>query len=116
MKPRDWVVQQGNVILADAALATSTAEVASSENNFTMSLDDWEVRVFNSATTFRLSRFNASGELRAEVKTFPEALRLAGGVLGSEDRVLIYAVTESGRFFCIEQKKWSSFLDLCSTK
>lgn len=116
---RNWQMQGGLPTLKDNPLSVKTIE-----NEFGTTLDEWEDRIFSEATHFRLHRFpsqslpNVSGAYdRSEVTDFEDALRLAGGVLSvPNQRVLIYAVAESGRFVCLEKKKWAHFLELWSQK
>lgn len=77
------------------------------EHNFTGTLDEWEERVFRNATHFnvykRLGRGNSESK---ELKTFPEAVEFAK----RDPLFLVYAVTASERFFCVERKNWDKYL------
>lgn len=79
------------------------------ENCFEGTLSDWEQRVFRNASHFTVVRYGvAAGSERATVDTFPQALALAG----YNSRVLVYAVTNSGRAFCVPRSEWFKYYDI----
>lgn len=82
------------------------------EHNFTGSLEEWEDQVFLAATLFTTYRRAGKGHGdRRPFKTFPEAIVDAQ----TDPRALLYAVTDSGRSFCIERGKWRHYLGLWDT-
>lgn len=79
------------------------------EHNFTGTLDEWEDALFGNAHHFNVyRRFGRGRSDTKEFGTFPEAIADAG----PDDRALVYAVTASERFFCVERKKWPHFSEL----
>jgi len=110
---RNWQMKGGVPVYADQPLTLSSFEKEFGDN-----LDEWEDQVFKDAVKFRLHRFKEGGAIdRAEVQDFEQALALAGVELRTPGhRVLIYAVTEPGRFVCLERKRWAHFLDLWNKK
>jgi hypothetical protein len=84
-----------------------------SEHNFTGTREEWETRVFLNAAYFRVHRFLSQGEHESVTVTdFVEALSIAGRELRQKRRVLIYAVTPSGRYVCLPQRQWRRFYAL----
>jgi len=84
-----------------------------SEHNFTGSREEWETRVFLNAAYFRVHRFLSDGDHQSmTVSDFVEALTIAGHELGERRRVLIYAVTASGRHVCLPQQQWRRLYEL----
>ena len=79
------------------------------ENCFEGTLADWEERVFRSASHFTVVRYGvATGSERVTVDTFQYALALAG----NNPRALVYAVTGSGRTFCVPRKEWLKYYEI----
>jgi hypothetical protein len=88
-----------------------------SEHNFTGSREEWETRVFLNAAYFRVHRFLLQGEHESmTVTNFVEALTIAGHELRRKRRVLIYAITPSGRYVCLPTKQWRRFYDLWESR
>lgn len=75
------------------------------ENCFEGTLMDWEARVFRNAEYFTVVRYGVSGGECAEVRTFPQALSL----IETNSRALVYAVTKSGRNFCVPRSEWPKY-------
>jgi hypothetical protein len=80
------------------------------ENDFTGTREEWENRVIAAASYFRLHRYyGRGGRDGTETVTFASAKVVAERAL--EDmpgcRVLVYAVTDSGRSVLIPKEKWS---------
>lgn len=70
----------------------------------------WEERVFRQASYFAVASFTPThGVFLAAVKTFPEAVYLAGG----DDRRLIFAVTGQGEAFCMPPSDYERFAQIC---
>jgi hypothetical protein len=81
--------------------------------NFTGTLDEWNDRVFNHAVEFRLHRFTAAlGQSDMTVATFAEAMVRAVDAMKEGDRVIVYAVTESGRHVALEKERWGHYAKL----
>lgn len=79
------------------------------ENCFEGTLADWEQRVFRNASHFTVVRYGvATGSERTTVDTFPQALAVAG----YNSRVLVYAVTDSGRAFCVPRSEWFKYYEI----
>lgn len=83
--------------------------------------EQWEERVFRSASHFNICRFTShNGSSICTVKTFPEALYITHEGANDHDRRLIYAVNDIGEGFCISPKEYEKFaqitLDLRSGK
>ena len=94
-----------------------TDPIEGTEHDFSGSGDDWERRVFMHADHFRLSRFYGKGARDdATAKTFPEAMTMAAQAMDDpahpNARVLVYAVTTSGRFTAIPADRWPAYLEL----
>jgi len=82
------------------------------EHNFTGTREEWETRVFLNAAYFRVHRFLKGQHESTTVQSFVEALRVAGHEIRCNRRVLIYAVTDSGRYVCLPQKQWRYLYEL----
>lgn len=86
------------------------------EHDFNVTADQWETAVFRNATSFRLQKFWQGGRSDAEATTFPEAMTLAAQAMDNPDepnaRVLIYGITDTGRFLALPQKRWPEFLEI----
>jgi hypothetical protein len=84
--------------------------ITGSENDFNAkNLEEWERRVFRAASLQDGGHFTVWRK-RHEVQTFlnfPEAALQAGG----DPTALVYAVTSTGRSFCVVRKQWQSYLD-----
>lgn len=82
------------------------------EHDFVGTLEEWEERVFLRASHFRLHRISFDNTKRDtnETENFEEAMHLALASLEERYRVMVYALTESGRYFCIPQERWPSCL------
>ena len=68
----------------------------------------WEAAVFANAIHFRVVRFIADGSSTFEslqFKRWPDARRVAE----TEERSLIYAVTDRGRSVCLVKARWDEF-------
>jgi hypothetical protein len=81
------------------------------ENDFADTLEEWEDRVIAAASYFRLHRYYGRGGLdRMQAATFLVAKTAAKHALEGMPgcRVLIYAVTDSGRSVLIPKEKWDS--------
>lgn len=77
--------------------------------------EQWEEAIFRHAAYFttvrRLSRRVKFGPVewdRREFKSFPEALQDAG----DDPQVLVYAVSEEERFFCVPKKEYAKYLKI----
>lgn len=91
--------------------------IEGTEHDFSGSSDDWERRVFLNAVKFRLHRYHGRGARdEAHAPTFPEAMTMAAKAMDDPGhpgvRVLVYAVTESGRFAAIPEDRWPAYLEL----
>jgi hypothetical protein len=84
------------------------------EHDFqTGGIDGWTDRVFLSADHFRLYRFHGKGGVdRMETKSFVEAMVAADRSLKRGHRVLVYAVTKTGRSACLPQAQWGHYAEL----
>ena len=87
-----------------------------SEHDFTGTREEWETRVFLNAEYFRVHRFLQGQHESAIVQDFVEALRVAGHEIKRNRRVLIYAVTQSGRYVCLPPKEWRHLYELWLTR
>ena len=92
----------------DRALADKP-EGKGNPHDFTGTLEDWELRVFQNASNFTTVRYMPRGQSdRRDFKTdFPACLADAreGGPRG----VLVYAATDVGRSFALEKQHWDKF-------
>ena len=87
--------------------------IVGTSDDFTGNLQDWEERVFKEAELFRLHRYiGSAGGIsdRAELKDFRQALKLAVLELRKGNRVMVYAVAKTGRWFQIPEKQWHQYL------
>lgn len=67
----------------------------------------WDNFVFRNAVGFRLHRYHGRGGCdRMETPSFATACAEAKAALAAGYRVLMYAVTVSGRSACVTQEKW----------
>lgn len=80
--------------------------------NFTGTLEEWDDRVFLHAVKFRVHRFSTGGNASTEVDDFAQAMRLAIDTLRAGMRVIVYAVTESGRHQALDKKRWEHYAKL----
>ena len=90
-----------------------------SEHDFTGTVDQWEERVFLNAAYFRVHRFYGQGQHDScEMGTFEDAVRTVGSVRQDKTRLnartSIYAVTASGRFTLLAEKRWAEYLALAA--
>lgn len=74
------------------------------EHDFSVDRDEWETTVFNNAQHFSVVLLEKN--LSKPVATFPQAVIEAT----ADERSLIYAVTETGRFVCLDRKDHDKFL------
>jgi hypothetical protein len=80
---------------------------------FTDGLDGWTDRVFLAADHFRLIRFHGKGGADAvKVKSFTQAMVAADEAVQAGYRILVYAVTKSGRAACLAQDLWNHYAEL----
>jgi hypothetical protein len=84
------------------------------EHDFqTGGMDGWVDRVFLAADHFRLHRFHGKGgHDHLETQSFAEAMLAADRALKLEYRVLVYAVTKTGRSACLPRALWGHFAEL----
>lgn len=88
-----------------------------SENDFNVSLEQWDDSVFLNADHFRLHRFHPNGYVdRARVTEFPTAMREALIQIGHGFRVLVYAVTKSGRYQAMVPERWEHYAKLYNNR
>lgn len=89
------------------------ANVKSPDEDFTGMLEEWDDRVFIHADHFRLHRFHGNGEHdRAETKDFAQAMVMAVDALKEGKRVLVYAITTTGRYQALQPQRWGHFAKL----
>lgn len=80
-----------------------------SENDFWGTRQEWEERIFRNANHFTVVRFGVpNGSESTTVKTFAEAYYVAH----QEPRALIYAVTLSGRAFCVPASEYVKYAEI----
>lgn len=73
----------------------------------------YEDAIFLNAEHFRLQRFKGrGGQDRARCASFTEAMILADDALRGGYRVLVYAVTDKGRFTALPRNRWNHFAEL----
>jgi hypothetical protein len=85
----------------------------STEHDFTGTREEWEERVILNAVTFRVHRYiDGGGHDSMEIKDYEEALKLVGREMGSGKRLLLYAITESGRYVVVPQNKYRYYYEL----
>lgn len=84
------------------------------ENDFAdMNIENWEDRVFTNAAHFTVVKKVGVGKMdRKEFPNFVEAINDAF----TDERAMVYAVTESGRAVMLVRKKWRHYYDLLNTK
>lgn len=83
-----------------------------SAHSFVGSSDDWEQRVFVNAVLFRMHRFSQGARDQSETSDFVEAVRVCREALveNPHARIIIYAVTEQGRFVSLPLRRWDHYL------
>ena len=88
------------------------------EHDFTGTLEEWEERVILNANHFRVHRYYYARDFDVgwvtahdskPASTLPEALLLIYQQ-DSEYRILLYAVTKTGRSVCIPESKWDEVM------
>lgn len=100
-------------------MAEKKDAIVGTSSDFTGNLEDWEARVFNDAYLFRLHHYFGNKQHEtAEVSNFRTALTLAVTEIkkGPDHRVLVQAVSDTGRWFTIPQDQWLSYLRLWDAK
>lgn len=86
------------------------ADNKSPDEDFTGLVEDWDDRVFRHAEHFRVHRFSGrGGQDRVQTTEFPIAMRAAIDALRAGYRVLVYAVTATGRYQALEQRRWNHY-------
>lgn len=80
--------------------------------NFTGTLDEWNDRVFRHATSFRLHKFDDDGQHDMTVTDFAQAMVVAVDILKEGNRVIVYAVAETGRHVALEKQRWGHYAKL----
>ena len=79
------------------------------EHDFTQTWDEWELTVINVAVKFKVIRFLVRSKYdRREFGTLRDAVDNAS----PNKRLLIYAVTETGRHVQVPRLRWDEFLKL----
>lgn len=87
------------------------------DEDFTGLLEDWDDRVFMHADHFRLHRFHGNGEHdRAETPDFAHAMVMAVDALKEHKRVIVYAITATGRYQALVPKRWGHYATLWLAK
>lgn len=86
----------------------------SPDEDFSGLLEDWDDRVFRHADHFRVHRYYGNGSNdRMETKDFGQAMCAADACLKTPGmRVLVYAVTATGRYQCLVQTRWEHYAQL----
>lgn len=84
---------------------------------FDGTLEEFDDSVFLNATHFRLHRFHPNGKVdRARIDDFPTAMREAINQINQGFRVLVYAVSASGRHQAMVRERWEHFAKLYNAR
>lgn len=85
----------------------------SPDHNFTGLVEDWDDRVFNNADHFRVHRFHGNGAHDTfEHESYAVAMVAAVDAMKAGARVIIYAITDTGRYQALVPKRWVHYSKL----
>lgn len=89
-------------------------QLGSPDDNFTGLLEQWDDRVFTHADHFRLHKFFGNGQHeRFTTKDFAQAMVAAADALKvPNQRVIVYAVTATGRYQALVPSRWNHYAKL----
>lgn len=89
------------------------SDPASPDADFTGLLEDWDDRVFTYADHFRAHRFHGNGKHDTLVtKDFAQAMVAADQAIRARQRVIVYAITSTGRYQALVPSRWDHYAKL----